>query len=79
MPTDSITLLDVRRRSTGTIISLPTDSSLRSQCIRLGLSVGSAFTCIERLPGGTIVLETGRQEIALGNALARLIGVAVTP
>ena len=61
----------------GTIVALPVDATLRSQCIRLGLSVGAAFTCIERLPGGTIVVETNRQEIALGNALARTIGVAL--
>jgi Fe2+ transport system protein FeoA len=61
----------------GTIVSLPADAVLRSQCIRLGLSVGSSFTCLERLPGGTIVVETNRQEIALGNALARTIGIVV--
>lgn len=72
------TLLDARRRNSGTIVSLPADAALRSQCIRLGLSIGSAFTCLERLPGGTIVVETSRQEIALGNALARAIGIAIT-
>lgn len=61
----------------GTITSLPGDAALRSQCIRIGLSIGSSFTCLERLPGGTIVVETNRQEIALGNALAKTIGVAL--
>ena len=76
MQTEIRTLLDARRRTTGTIVSLPSDASLRSQCIRLGLSIGAGFTCLERLPGGTIVVETGRQEIALGNALARTIGIS---
>ena len=76
---DSSFLVDVRRRSVGTIVSLPKDDLLRSQCIRLGIIIGASFTCIERLPGGTIVLETHRQEIALGRALAATIGVALTP
>ena len=74
---DSSRLVDVRRRTVGTIVSLPKDDLLRSQCIRLGIIIGASFTCIERLPGGTIVLETHRQEIALGRALAASIGVAV--
>jgi ferrous iron transport protein A len=74
--TDQHSLIDARRSKRGTIVALPSDASLRSQCIRLGLSIGASFTCLQRLPGGTIVVETGRQEIALGNALARTIGVA---
>jgi len=67
--------MDVRRGTHGTILSLPEPPELRSQCIRLGLCVGAGFLCIERLPGGTIVLETNRQEIALGRHLAKAIGV----
>jgi Fe2+ transport system protein FeoA len=59
----------------GTIIGLPAEPELRSQCIRLGLAVGASFTCIERLPGGTIVVETNRQEIALGRSLAAEIAI----
>ena len=70
-------LVDARRSTVGTIVSLPEDQLLRSQCIRLGIIIGASFTCIERLPGGTIVLETHRQEIALGRALAGAIGVAL--
>lgn len=70
-------LVEARRGMRGTILSLPENSELRSQCIRLGIAVGASFHCIERLPGGTIVLETNRQEIALGKALASQIGVAV--
>jgi ferrous iron transport protein A len=72
------TLLDARRNYAGTIIALPDDDALRSQCIRLGLCTGASFTCIQRLPGGTIVVETGRQEIALGNSLAKSIAVVFT-
>lgn len=75
MQTDRMTLVDARRGSRGVILSLPEGSELRSQCIRLGLCVGASFLCIERLPGGTIVLETNRQEIALGKHLADSIGI----
>lgn len=70
------TLLDMPRSSDATIISLPSDAALRSQCIRLGLAIGAQIRCTERLPGGTVVLSTNRQEIALGRALAVEIGVA---
>jgi Fe2+ transport system protein FeoA len=77
MRADVNTLVETRRGMQGTILSLPENSELRSQCIRLGLAVGANFTCIERLPGGTIVLQTNRQEIALGRSLAIQIGVAI--
>jgi ferrous iron transport protein A len=70
-------LVDARRGKRGTILSLPDNSELRSQCIRLGICVGASFHCIERLPGGTIVLESNRQEIALGSKLAGAIGIAL--
>lgn len=70
-------LVDARRGMRGTILSLPDNSELRSQCIRLGICIGANFQCIERLPGGTIVLETNRQEIALGRSLASSIGIAL--
>ena len=75
MSADHTRLVDARRSTIGTIVSLPEDAQLRSQCIRLGIIIGASFTCIERLPGGTIVLETHRQEIALGRSLASSIGV----
>jgi ferrous iron transport protein A len=77
MTVDQSKLVETRRGMRGTILSLPDNSELRSQCIRLGLAIGASFQCIERLPGGTIVLETNRQEIALGRSLAKEIGVAI--
>ncbi len=73
------TLLTARRGRRGTILSLPPNPELRSQCIRIGLVVGASFTCMERLPGGTVVVETNRQEIALGRSLAIEIGVRMEP
>lgn len=75
MQTDHLHLVDARRGLHGVILSLPDSPELRSQCIRLGLNIGASFLCIERLPGGTIVLETNRQEIALGKHLAASIGI----
>ena len=44
--------------------------------IRLGILKGQLVRCLERLPGGTIVIEKNRQEIAVGVALAKAILVA---
>lgn len=74
-----ISLLDARRGMRGMILSLPHGDELRSQCIRIGLTVGAHFECMERLPGGTVVLATNRQEIALGRALAAEIGISKLP
>jgi ferrous iron transport protein A len=57
-----------------TVIKLP-DGNIKSQLIRLGISEGDTLKCIERLPGGTIVVQKNRQEIALGFELAKKIHV----
>ncbi|MEX2115955.1 MAG: FeoA domain-containing protein [Bacteroidota bacterium] len=49
----------------------------RAQLLRLGLLEGEMVRCLERLPGGTIVLEKNRQEIAIGFSLASTIVVTV--
>lgn len=46
---------------------------MRTQFIRLGLHEGEKVTCYERLPGGTIVLQKHRRQIAIGERLAREI------
>lgn len=56
------------------IISVP-EGRGRTQLIRLGIMHGEVVRCIERLPGGTIVIEKNRQEIAIGASLARTIVV----
>ena len=57
-----------------TVVILPA-GNIKSQLIRLGISEGDKLTCIERLPGGTIVVQKNRQEIALGFDLAKKIKV----
>ena len=58
-----------------TIIDIP-DGWSRTQLIRFGILGGERVQCLERLPGGTIVIEKNRQEIAIGAALAKTILVA---
>jgi Fe2+ transport system protein FeoA len=48
----------------------------KSQLIRLGILKGEFIRCLERLPGGTMVIEKNRREIALGMNLAKSIFVA---
>jgi ferrous iron transport protein A len=55
-----------------TILSLPS-GIVKVQLIRLGISIGDTVFCIQRLPGGTIVIQKNRQEIAIGYDLARKI------
>jgi ferrous iron transport protein A len=54
------------------IRDIPDDRS-RAQLIRLGIVEGEKVLVTERLPGGTIVIEKNRCEIAIGAALARTI------
>ena len=55
---------------------IPDDRS-RTQLIRLGIVEGEMIRVVERMPGGTIVIEKNRREIAIGAALARTIRVAI--
>jgi Fe2+ transport system protein FeoA len=45
----------------------------RMRLIRLGLLTGQVIKCVERLPGGTVVIEKSLQEIAIGATLAESI------
>jgi Fe2+ transport system protein FeoA len=68
----SLPLTCVRRGTVLRIISVPEGRS-RTQLIRLGIMKGEVVRCIERLPGGTVVIEKNRQEIAIGASLAKTI------
>jgi Fe2+ transport system protein FeoA len=57
------------------IMEIP-EGKRKSQLIRLGILKGEFIHCIERLPGGTVVIEKNRREIALGVSLAKSIFVA---
>jgi Fe2+ transport system protein FeoA len=75
MKLNSIPLHQVQKGSRLVIIEIPEGRS-RSQLIRLGVVKGEFIRCLERLPGGTVVIQKHRQEIAIGVTLARTILVA---
>jgi len=51
--------------------------TLRAQFVRLGIHEGEKVKCLERLPGGTVVIQKNRQQIAIGHQLAKQIMVIV--
>ena len=71
--TDS-TLDKSKKGNSVVILNLP-HGNLKSQFIRLGITEGSSVNVYERLPGGTVVLQKNRQEIAVGSDLAKKIKV----
>ena len=52
-----------------TVISIP-DSSVRTQLIRFGISVGTRIKCFQRLPVGPLMVKYYKQEIAIGRKIA---------
>lgn len=58
------------------IIKHINDSLMRMQAIRFGVMEGAAVICTEKLPYGPVVIRRGRQELAVGRALARRISVS---
>jgi Fe2+ transport system protein FeoA len=58
------------------ILSVP-GGALRAQFIRLGIGEGERVICVERLPGGTVVIQKHRQQIALGHKLAKRVVVRI--
>lgn len=77
-PINKIPLHEAKKGTFLRIEAVP-DGKHRALLLRLGLLEGVLVRCLERLPGGTIVLEKNRQEIALGFSLASSIVVAVIP
>ena len=66
----------IARGSRVRISELPA-GDMRSQLIRIGLMEGTVVECLERLPGGTLVLLHSRQEVAVSTELAASITVSV--
>lgn len=56
------------------IVSIQNDDA-RIQALRFGLGAGAVALCVTKVPGGPIVLKSGRQEIAIGRKLADSITV----
>lgn len=77
MKTEEIPLSLASKGSVLLVLEVP-DGRSRAQLIRLGILKGEIVRCIERLPGGTVVIQKNRQEIAIGVSLARSIIVTRT-
>jgi len=69
-----IKLSSLSKGESARIVQLP-NGDLRPQLIRLGLMEGAVVNCLERLPGGTLILGHHRQEFALSTELADSINV----
>jgi len=72
---DSNKTLDNAVRGTYFIlVNLPSGIH-KVQLIRMGLSEGDKILCLQRLPGGTMIIRKNRQEIAIGYHLAKEIKI----
>jgi len=72
---NTISLNKIPKGSRVLIVQVP-EGKGKSQLIRLGILKGEFIRCLERLPGGTVVIEKNRREIAIGMTLAKTIFVA---
>jgi Fe2+ transport system protein FeoA len=70
-----VPLHTIRKGSRVLIMEVP-EGKGKSQLIRLGILKGEFIKCLERLPGGTMVIEKNRREVAIGMTLAKTIFVA---
>ncbi|OGU32265.1 MAG: iron transporter [Ignavibacteria bacterium GWA2_55_11] len=62
----------VRKGRRVLVVRVP-EGKTRAQLIRLGILKGEFLKCLQRLPGGTMLVEKNRQEIAIGASLAGAI------
>ncbi len=69
------TTLDRVRRGDEFVVTKVDDERARVTAIRFGIAEGATVTCVTKIPAGPIVLKSGRQEIAVGRELAKLICV----
>lgn len=51
------------------------DDRARAVALRFGVGTGALVSCVSTVPGGPVVLMSGRQEIAFGRGLACRIRV----
>jgi ferrous iron transport protein A len=71
---ETFSLSSARKGDLFEIVSVD-DQHARIQALRFGMSEGACVECITRIPAGPIVVKSGRQEIAVGRALAQRIQV----
>lgn len=68
------TLDKIKKGDFLTVVKLP-PGLFKIQLMRLGILEGDKLFCLERLPGGTIIIQKNRQEIAIGYELAKQIKI----
>jgi ferrous iron transport protein A len=61
------------------VVTCVGDPGARVTALRFGMAEGACIDCTARIPAGPIVLRSGRQEIAVGRELAKLIDVRRMP
>ena len=71
---DTCTLDCMRKGDRMEIVSVD-DTHARVQALRFGMAEGACVTCVTKVPAGPLVIKSGRQEIAVGRALAKRISV----
>ena len=71
---DECSLDCVRKGDRIEILSVD-DPHARIQALRFGMCAGANVECVTRIPAGPLVIKSGRQEIAVGRALAKRISV----
>lgn len=67
-------LAEVKKNQQFKILSIPNEI-IRAQTIRFGINSGSIVSCDEVIPAGPVILRKNKQEIAVGNNLAKEITV----
>jgi Fe2+ transport system protein FeoA len=67
--------LDCIRKGEKIEIVSVNDTHARVQALRFGMAEGACVECVTRIPAGPLVIKSGRQEIAVGRALAKRISV----
>ena len=75
IPNNKLLPLHTISKGSRVLIAEVPEGKGKSQLIRLGILKGEFIRCLERLPGGTMVIEKNRREVAIGMTLAKSIFV----
>lgn len=67
-------MAEAKRGDKFKIMNIP-DDMVRAKTMRFGISEGSVVYCVEKIPGGPIILKKNLQEIAIGRKLAKKITI----
>lgn len=65
-------LSEIKKGQRVSIVEI-SDTDIRTQFIRFGISVGSFIKCLEKIPFGPLMILHQRQEIAVGQEVAKSI------